>query len=168
MLEDNSDDSERYSEYHVKAQARGKNNSKAVVRDEEITRYRPLVIIAEDQALNAPAAERAKWEKNIRMGKSERFRAKVQSWYQQGDTGVLWAPGLNVSLTSPYAGFENEDFTIASVVYKQNDRDGTVCELELADPFAFDLLSGLTPKQKSKRQKKKGKKKVFLLKKKFS
>lgn len=155
-LEDLSDDSERFSEYTVKGQARGKHNSTGKATDKDIGRYRPIIIIAEDQVLNKSATERAKWEKNIRFGKSERVQARVQSWFQQGDMGALWVPGLTVSLSSAYLGYEKEDFTIASVNYRQNDREGTVCEMELVDPLAFDLLMGVTTKDKSKRQKKKG------------
>ena len=55
---------ERYSEYHIKGQSRKSHDDKGKSIDAVINRYRPLIVLAEDQAHDATATERADWEKN--------------------------------------------------------------------------------------------------------
>lgn len=132
---------ERFSDYIVKGQARGKHDSRGTARDPVVPRYRPLVILAEDEADGVTAQQRADWERTVRQGRANRATIRVQSWRQGGDAGALWAPGLRVPVTSPTLRLDAE-MLIASVTYLKNEQDGTVCELEIADPRAFDLLTG--------------------------
>ena len=149
------DASERFSEYTVKGQARGKSNGSGKATDEEVGRHRPMIILAEDMAAGQTPEQRAKWEASVRAGKGERVSVRVQSWRQGGDAGALWAPGFLVQITSPRLELDDE-MTIVSVNYIKNDSDGTVTELELTDPDAFELLS-VDKRKKPKKGKKKGK-----------
>ncbi|EEG08223.1 phage baseplate assembly protein [Pseudogulbenkiania ferrooxidans] len=133
---------ERYSQYIVKGQARGQHNAKGVATDQVVTRHRPLIILAEDQVHSPTALQRAEWERTVRQGRANRAIIRVQSWRQAGDTGPLWVPGLRVPVTSPRLRIDAE-MLIASVTYLKNANDGTVTDLEIADPRAFDLLSGI-------------------------
>lgn len=133
---------ERFSEYIVKGQARGKPHGKGSAADAVVSRHRPLIILAEDQAHGPSAARRAEWERTVRIGRGNRATVRVQSWRQAGDAGPLWAPGLRVMLDSPRLRISAE-MLIVSVTYLKNAQDGTVCDLEIADPRAFDLLSGV-------------------------
>lgn len=136
---------ERHSEYIVKGQARGHAQHAARGRsvDATVTRYRPLVIIAEDQAHGPTAQERADWEKTVRKGRANRATVRVRGWRQHGDgTGPLWVPGLRVHLKSPRLRVDAEMLVVA-VTYIKNSNDGTVADIEIADPRAFDLLAGI-------------------------
>ncbi|WP_024303330.1 phage baseplate assembly protein [Pseudogulbenkiania sp. MAI-1] len=133
---------ERYSQYIVKGQARGQHNAKGTASDTVVTRHRPLIILAEDQTNGPTAQQRAEWERTVRQGRANRATIRVQSWRQGGDAGPLWAPGLRVPVTSPRLRVDAE-MLIAGVTYLKNAQDGTVCDLEIADPRAFDLLSGI-------------------------
>ncbi|NHQ81549.1 hypothetical protein HA051_08175 [Chromobacterium vaccinii] len=135
---------ERYSEYIVKGQARGhaQHAVKGSAKDASVTRHRPLIVLAEDNTHGPSAAERAQWECTVRRGRANRATIRVQSWRQAGDAGPLWAPGLRVTVNAPRLRIRAEAL-IVSVTYLKNANDGTVCDLEIADPRAFDLLSGV-------------------------
>ncbi|OWY40074.1 hypothetical protein CEK28_04885 [Xenophilus sp. AP218F] len=135
---------ERYSDYIVKGQGRGHGQHavKGSAKDSTVTRHRPLIVLAEDDAHGPSAGERATWECTVRRGRANRATIRVQSWRQQGDAGPLWAPGQRVTLNSPRLRVSAE-MLIASVTYLKNANDGTVCDLEIADPRAFDRLAGV-------------------------
>lgn len=135
---------ERYSDYTVKGQARGQAHGKGSAHDSAIDRYRPLIVLAEDQAHGPSATRRAEWEKTVRAGRGNRARITVQGWRQDGESGPLWEPGLRVYTHSPRIRAIGLELLIVSVSYKRNDQTGTTSELEVADPRAFDLLAGVS------------------------
>lgn len=135
---------ERYSDYIVKGQGRAVHGKKThalkdTVKDAAITRHRPLIILAEDHNDGHTPKERAQHEQITRMGKGNRMQARVQGWRQKAG-GALWLPGLLVSVASDYCRYHGE-MMIARVTYIKTETEGTVCDLELADPHAFDRLS---------------------------
>lgn len=142
--ESQQDESEQHSEYIVKAQGRGKHDSKGTAADASVKRYRPLLILAEDQSQSA--TERARHEATMREGQADRAQIRVQSWRQAGDKGNLWAPGLRVLVQSPRLHKDNEEMIIADIEYRLNSQDGTVSILQLANPKAFDQLAENPPK----------------------
>lgn len=129
---------ERFSHYVVKGQSRTAGQASGTADDAAITRYRPIVVLAEDQGHIASLTERAQWEANIRMGRSNRATVTVQGW---SHAAGLWLPNRIVHLTSPML-YADLDLLIASVTYRLDDT-GTTAELELARPEAFDLLAGV-------------------------
>ncbi|AXF86775.1 hypothetical protein DTO96_102531 [Ephemeroptericola cinctiostellae] len=149
---------DRHSEYIVKGQARGKggHNIKDSVKDPAVTRHRPLIIINEEQGEGHTPKERANFELATRQSRGNRATVRVQSWRQDGDKGALWAPGLLVSFASDYVRFHGY-LLIVKVAYIKNERDGTVCDLELADPHALDRLSEDKNKPKAHKATRKGK-----------
>lgn len=147
------DESELFSEYTVKGQTRGKHDSKGTAKDDSVHRYRPMLILAEDHG-NTPA-DRAKHEATMRAGKAERVNARVQSWRQAGDAGALWTPGLRVPVRAPHAHMDKE-LIICQVEYICSDQDGTVTQLELTDPMAFDLLAKNPTKPKTRGKRRRG------------
>lgn len=147
------DISEQYGEYIIKGQGRrGKHDTRGSAKDETIQRYRPLIILAEDQTQNP--AERSKYEMTVRRGKADRASARVQSWKQAGDSGTLWEPGLRVMVESKHMHKNNTEMIIASITYSKNETEGTICNLNLANPDAFDTLAE-NPKSKGKSNSKK-------------
>ena len=128
----------RYSQYIVKSQGRGKHDGKGDAADAGVKRYRPLLILAEDQS-QSPAA-RAKHEATMREGKADRAEIKVQSWRQGGDKGELWLPGLRVQVKAAHIHKDDEEMIISEIEYSLNDQEGTVATLQLANPKAYDQL----------------------------
>lgn len=131
---------ERFSHITVKGQARGQHNSKGTASDTVVSRYRPLIVLAEDQAHGPNAQQRAAWEATVRAGRGNRATVRVRGWHQ--DNGVLWAPGLRVTVYSPTVRLDGE-MLIVSCSYLKNAQDGTVCDLEITDPRAYDRLAGI-------------------------
>lgn len=137
---------ERFSHYDVKGQHRGTDSESADAArgpvgkadDTVIDRYRPLVILAEDQGHIASLAQRAEWEKNVRVGRANRATITVQGWKHADG---LWRPNSLVRVRSPML-YADIDLLIAQVTYKL-DSSGTTTELELCRPEAFDLLAGV-------------------------
>ena len=112
--EGTKDESEQYSQYIVKSQGRGKHDGKGDAADAGVKRYRPLLILAEDQS-QSPAA-RAKHEATMREGKADRAEIKVQSWRQGGDKGELWLPGLRVQVKAAHIHKDDDSLDRKSVV----------------------------------------------------
>ena len=146
-----ADETEQYSSYTVKGQARGKNNARGQAADSGVKRYRPLVILAEDHGQTPE--KRAKHEATMRAGKADRATATVHSWRQAGDKGGLWLPGLRVQVKAAYLHKADEQMIISALEYSK-DEQGTLTRLELANPQAYDQLAELPPKPKAPRKRK--------------
>lgn len=137
---------ERFSHYVVKGQHRGTDNGSpgdaagpgGDATDTVVDRYRPIVVLAEDQGHIATLKQRAEWEKNVRIGRANRATVTVQGWKHAAG---LWRPNYLVRLRSPLL-YADLDLLIAAVTYKL-DSSGTTTELELCRPEAFDLLAGV-------------------------
>lgn len=135
---------ERFSAITVKGQARGGDAQgaelaatvKATATDAEITRHRPLVVVAEEQGGSVQA--RADWERRIRMGRGSRISATVQGWTHASG---LWLPNRLVRVKSPALRVD-ADLLIVSCSYTL-DGGGSRTELSLAHPAAFDQLAGV-------------------------
>lgn len=138
---------ERFGHYVVKGQYRGTDDGAAadaagpsgIADDTAVDRYRPIVVLAEDQGHIATLKQRAEWEKNVRLGRANRATVTVQGWT---NAGGLWRPNTIVHLHSPLL-YADLDLLIASVTYRL-DEGGTTADLELCRPEAFDLLAGVT------------------------
>ncbi|MEF3074133.1 contractile injection system protein, VgrG/Pvc8 family [Methylobacter sp. Wu1] len=153
------DQKDRYSDYIVKGQKTGDDHQfgepvaqqSARIQDASIARYRPLIVLAEDQDATATLAQRAEWERNVRAGRSTRAGVTVLGWDVDG---TLWEPNTLTRLQSPLLGADL-DLLISALTYVQ-DESGTLTELQLAPPQAFDLipLTKLTRLEKKLRKKK--------------
>lgn len=135
---------DRYSTYIVKGQRQGndENFGESVaqqaesIQDSGITRYRPLIVMAEDQDGNATLRQRAEWERNVRAGRGTRATITVQGWSANGQ---LWQPNTLTRLRSPFLAADL-DVLIVSVTYSLDD-SGTLTTLQVAQPSAFDTLA---------------------------
>jgi prophage tail gpP-like protein len=147
---DYSDD-ERFSDYIVKGQRRGTDDDEGApegpsspvgqAQDSGVKRYRPLIIMAEDQVDGVDATRRAEWERNVRAGRSDRINVRVRGWREQGDKGDLWEPNRVVHINDTEWLWINADLLIADVNYLRG-RMGTITEIGLMPALAFDLLQG--------------------------
>jgi prophage tail gpP-like protein len=146
---------ERFSEVHVKSQTQGSDDNppsvtsgwKGAAYDKEVTRYRPLLIVAENQANAAQCQERAEWEVATRSGKGNRVVIKVQGWRQgPKTTDPLWQVNSLVFVQSS-AAKANGQYLISSVVFTLDEDGGTVTELTLVKPGAFKLIREVEEKK---------------------
>jgi prophage tail gpP-like protein len=149
---------ERFSEIHIKGQDRlgGDGDTdyaspEASSKDDIITRHRPLIVIADAHGANVTFAQRAEWERNIRRGRSCRGSITVQGWTRQD--GALWLPNTLVSVTSPLLWLQDAEMLIVGCTYTLDDQSGTLTELAIARPGAFDLLEGVSQSQLFKKLK---------------
>ena len=134
---------DRYSQYVCKGQNIGFDTStadqnagpKGEASDNNVSRYRPLIIVAEDISDKAGLKDRALWEAAVRMGRSARPLITVQGWHHAGG---LWLPNTLVRVECPYLYLER-DMLIVAVAYRL-DESGTHADIELCQPEAFELL----------------------------
>lgn len=137
---------DRFSDYIIKGQRKGDDNDygktvahqKASIEDLGITRYRPLLVLAEDQDGDATLKQRAEWERNVRAGRGTRATITVQGWK---DRDRLWQPNTITHLNSPLLSAD-VDLLITSVSYSLDD-SGTTTTLQLSKPSAFDTIEGV-------------------------
>lgn len=137
---------DRFSHYTAKGQAQGNDHHHAAtvahpadsVGDIRITRYRPLIVMAEDQGSHATMRQRAEWERNVRKGRGNRATVSVQGWLVDGK---LWEPNTLTRLKSPLLSADI-DLLIVSASYSL-DESGSLTTLQLAQPSAFDTLEGV-------------------------
>ena len=137
---------DRYSQYIVKGQSHGDDQNygatvaqqMASVNDSGITRYRPLIVMAEDQSANATLKQRAEWERNVRYGRSSRACITVQGW---GVGNMLWQPNTITRLVSPHLSADL-DMLVVSATFSLDD-EGQSATLELAQPQAFDTIQNV-------------------------
>lgn len=107
------------------------------VTNASIERYRPLTIMAEDQADAKRCADRAAWEAGTREAKSKKIVVTVQGWRQSD--GSLWEINTLVRLRCPWVR-EDEDMLISNIEYGIDMAGGTVCGMTLYPPKAYDVL----------------------------
>lgn len=135
---------ERFSDYLVKGQSAGDDRAngrdvaamKGEARDAGIGRYRPLLVIGEDQASAAELKDRAAWEASVRAGRAQRAVLTVAGWHQ-GD-GSLWEPNVRVMVSAP--GLFIEGLLLVSEVALVKSNDGTLAELTVTPAEAWTLL----------------------------
>lgn len=157
----NLDTSQRYSQYIVKGQNASsmtddgelEAHAEGRVSDSDVTRYRPLLVMAETGATNTSAEERATWEANVRLGRSAQATITVRGWRQGARLdGALWRPNLLVHVKSSFLRIDG-DMLIRQVTYRRTSTDGTECDIDIVSPQAFSP----EPPDKAKEEKKNSK-----------
>lgn len=137
-----ADTKDRYSQYIVKAQKTGTDDNygasaahvRAEASDATVTRYRPLVVIAEDQANIADAEKRAQWEAKTRAANAASIDISVQG-FEQTAGGDLWGINQIVGVESPTMGIQ-QGFLISDVNMSLDER-GSITNLKLVRSDAF-------------------------------
>lgn len=118
----NFDVSNRFSDYRVKGQASGDDqaNGKTVAApsgkasDPGVKRYRPLIVIAEDQATLKSCETRALWEASTRAARSRAVSVTVNDWH--GADGRLRACNRQVAIDAPSL-FANATMLVEAVTF---------------------------------------------------
>ncbi|WP_044469804.1 phage baseplate assembly protein [Mannheimia massilioguelmaensis] len=109
---------------------------KIEVNDEGVSRYRPLVIIADDNMTGSTGYQRAQWEKKRNNAEAKKSTATVQGWTRAD--GSLWLPNELVLLTAAEFGIQGEERLIVDVEFALDDQGGTITNLTLMHRDAFD------------------------------
>ncbi len=138
------DAKERFSDYIVKGQASGSDRAsgkavaavKAETRDPAIARYRPMLIIGEEQSTIAELRNRAAWEATTRAGRSQSATIWVPGWHLP--SGKLWTPNVRVAVRSPF--LQLDGIMLVSEVRAAKDDRGSVTDLTVTPVEAFSLL----------------------------
>lgn len=141
---------ERHSRYIVKGQDVGSDDDsetpethtqvKAEALDDQVLRYRPLIVLAESRGPHATYKDRATWERNVRRGRSSVATVVAQGWRNLA-SGQLWQPNTMVHLVSPWLGVDAYLLVVA-VTFTLDDERGAVTSLRLSSRDAFDLIVG--------------------------
>lgn len=143
--------SDRYSDYIVKGQAAGSDdrNGKAVAqvrgeaRDPAITRYRPMLIIGEEQSDQAALKKRAEWEAAVRSGRSTSAQITVPGWLMAN--GKPFAHGMRADCDVPSARLAGS-LLIERLRFSRDAEGGTVTTFDLVPPEAWTQLAVAEPK----------------------
>jgi len=141
------DHRERYSDYIVKGQAHGDDERhgktvsqiKGEAKDAGVRRYRPLLIMAEDQSDGASAATRAKFEAGVRAGRSRGADISVAGW-RTAPGGALWRPNRRVRVQCASIHIADEVMLVSAVTFTKSEFDGTVTTLTVCPPEAWTQL----------------------------
>ncbi|MFU2132091.1 phage baseplate assembly protein [Gallibacterium anatis] len=129
---------------------------KVEVTDNEISRYRPMVIIADDNMTGSTGYQRAMWELKRNKAEAKKETVTVQGW--QKPDGSLWLPNEVVVLTATEMGFERAERLIVEVNFTL-DENGSRTVLTLMHRDAFDEpAQPLNEVQKQDKKAKKSKK----------
>lgn len=129
---------------------------KVEVTDNEIGRYRPMLIIADDNMTGTTGYQRAMWEMKRNNAEGKRSTVTVQGW--QKPDGSLWLPNELVILDAPELGIEREERLIVDCRYTL-DENGTKTQMTLMHRDAFDEPPEALNEQGGKGKKGKGAKK---------
>lgn len=140
----------RYSQYILKTQSAGTDEdngkNKSITRTSEdagVERYRPLVIVGDQEESGTELQKRADWERNVRAGRAKRLMYDVAGWYHEDG---LWGPNRLVVVSDPETRTADE-LLISSVTFQRGEQ-GTITSLELSIKEAFDVEPLPRPKRK--------------------
>lgn len=136
----------RHSDYHVKGQNHGRDESYgrpvsevvARAKDAAVARYRPRVLVNETKTTKKDAQKRCDWEAAARAGESTKAEITVVDWFCA--PGKLWTPGDKVMVVSPMLRL-NRVLAIEGVRFKQ-DKGGTKTSLSLVPVEALNGKAG--------------------------
>lgn len=103
--------------------------------DAGISRYRPLIIMAENATDNAGGEDRASYEAHLRAAKALTAEVSVQGWTQAD--GKLWEVNQVVFLDAGFLGIRRR-MLIQKVDFNKSNA-GTTCNLSLIREDAFDF-----------------------------
>ena len=113
------------------------NNALGFALDPGVPRYRPLVLVAEQNDLNFTVLKnRLGWEAARRYGRSKQIRVVADSW--RDSAGMLWQTNALAPVDVPAAGVSGEVWLITEVSFLRDER-GTRAELVLMPKEAFSV-----------------------------
>jgi prophage tail gpP-like protein len=110
----------------------------ATSQDDALTRYRPVLVVQDDDTDQKRAQKRADHRRDSEAGNSLKAHCTMQGFHDDG--GALWAPGNLSYLESPFLGI-SQDMAIDEVDCTQDRHSGSLTKLALVDPRALGAKS---------------------------
>ena len=134
---------QRFAEYIVKAQQAGNDElfgpsaaaPSGSAMDTAIGRYRPTVIMAEDQASSAGCKDRAQWQRTVAAARGQQIVYTVNGWKA---AGALWQPNTLVDVNDAFLGID--ETRLISQVDFTLDEQGERTELTVVGRHAYDPI----------------------------
>ncbi|UQV24068.1 phage baseplate assembly protein [Vibrio sp. J383] len=108
----------------------------ADVRDADITRYRPMIIVNEEVTTAEGAAKRGQWERQRSIATSNGAEYTVTGW-RIPQTGKLWNFNTVVPVQDEIVGLD-EEMLIASIMFSE-DASGRIAVISVVKPESFDI-----------------------------
>lgn len=138
------DVTERFSEYTLRGQAAGDDAARGrtvaqpggKATDPAVKRYRPLIVIAEEQATIGNLETRARWEASTRAARAQPGSVTLNGW--RDAQGKLLAPNSPAQIKAPSL-FMDGAMLIEAVKLSLDER-GELAELRLVPPGAWQQL----------------------------
>ncbi|HEI8490435.1 phage baseplate assembly protein [Citrobacter koseri] len=152
---------DRFSEYTVKGHGRSNGkvgdtvdartiaSQKGTATDSEITRYRPMIILADSKIDAQSATARALREQRRRLAKSVTFKAQLDGWTRSN--GQIWMPNILAEIDASKFAIQTGPLLVSKVVLTLDDREGVKTTLTLAPRDGF-----LVPVEKDRKGKSSG------------
>lgn len=103
--------------------------------DGEITRYRPTIILSDDNLTAKTGAARGDWERRRAMAHGQPVTVTLTTWQTPG--GDIWQPNRLVTINAPGESLNNAELLIVSVSLTL-DESGEHAELQLMPRDGFD------------------------------
>ena len=122
---------------------------KAVIKDPDVTRYRPRIIIAEDVTTVAGASKRGQWQKQRSIGEGTQTEITVAGWRTQGmegSTGPLWRINRMCPIKDEIQGLD-ESWLIVTVTLMEDDKNGREAIINLTPREAMLIPAEVVKKQ---------------------
>ncbi len=108
-----------------------------IYHDEAVRRFRKRFVISEQMSDGVSlAGQRALWERNRNMGRSQQFNVTCDSW--RDASGRLWAPNHVAPISAAVLKLPNASWVIGGVTYTR-DENGQHASLILMPKDAFDV-----------------------------
>jgi len=134
---------ERFSQYVVKGQRQGNDHDHGTTvaqvtgqaSDPQVTRYRPLMIMAEDQATGISAQMRATFAATVRAGRAQSGELTTPGF--RDAAGALWRQNTVVPVSAADLGL-TDDLLINQVRLLAGDK-GSLTEIHVTRPEAYSL-----------------------------
>lgn len=138
---------DRHSYYLVKSQTAGDDTwygdqaGKGFYRenDDQVRRYRPLIIVSDGAGSKQELETRAKWERNTRAGRSRRLVYTLQG-FRDPATLKLWPVNQLVRVEDPMVDTQ-DNLIIIGVNFSLGPTGGEKTVIEVGRAEAFDVLS---------------------------
>ncbi|HFW0644706.1 TPA: phage baseplate assembly protein [Salmonella enterica subsp. enterica serovar Java] len=152
---------DRFSEYTVKGHGRSNGkvgdtvdartiaSQKGTATDSAITRYRPMIILADSKIDAQSATARALREQRRRLAKSVTFEAQLDGWTRSN--GQIWMPNILAEIDASKFAIQTGPLLVSKVVLTLDDREGVKTTLTLAPRDGF-----LVPVEKDRKGKSSG------------
>ena len=132
-LSQTADQSQRHSEYILRAQSDEDFSLEVRSIDPGIKRYRPLITVDQSNITKPDAQKMVEWERAMRRGRSMRVSVVVQGW--ESPARKLWDVNQMVKVIAPRVHLDAE-FLIVGVDFSF-DENGTTATLDLAPCDSF-------------------------------